>query len=76
MQSVETTLTVLHVVDITATTNEIVFVKITVRQMTWNIKYFFIDSCSDLKSGSISDVTTDAIPTERAHTINKGSVYM
>ena len=76
MQSVETTFTVLHVVDIIVTTNEILFVKITVRKMTWNIKYFFIDSSSDLKSGSISDVTTDAIPTKIAHTINKGSVYM
>jgi len=39
MQSVETTFTVLHVVDITVTTNQILFGKITVRQMTWNIKY-------------------------------------
>jgi hypothetical protein len=40
MQFVETTFTVLHIVDITVTTNEILFVEITVRQMTWNIKYF------------------------------------
>ena len=37
---------------------------------------FLIDSGSDLDSGSISDVTTDAQPTERANTINKGIVYI